>query len=77
MINVKPNQILAFVTRIITVPPLGFVSKPKIHFSDSVLATASICDVTLHLPCCHRSYQNFKEFMTEAIIATSAGYGMA
>ena len=74
--NVEVNHILAFITGVNTVPPLGFATKPKIHFTDSILATASTCDLTLYLPCCHRSYNEFKEYFTEAIIA-STGYGMA
>ena len=74
--GVKANDILAFVTGVTTIPPLGFASKPKLFFTNSVLATASTCDVTMHLPRCHRTYQDFKEYMTEAIIS-AGGYGMA
>ena len=74
--KVETSDFLAFVAGVTGVPPLGFlnIGKPKLYFTDAVLATASTCDVTLHLPRCHTSYECFKDYLTESLISDSS-YG--
>ena len=74
--SVDTSHILAFVSGITMVPSLGFQNPQlKMYFTDSVVATASTCDISVHIPRCHADYERFKEFMTESIISNN-GYGM-
>ena len=48
--SVDTSHVLAFVSGITMVPPLGFQNpQPKMYFTDSVVATASTCDISVHV----------------------------
>ena len=49
-------------------PPLGFNPRPKLLFSEEMLASASTCSLRLTLPTNHDSYQSFKESMVLSLL---------
>ena len=59
------EDILVFCSGASHVPPLGFDKPPTISFEyESVLATASTCDIQLRLPVLHGcDYLKFKDAM--------------
>ena len=72
--TLRLEDILVFVTGADCVPPMGFKTAPKIHFSHSSLklAVASTCAPSITLPTCHNSYEEFKDAMVESIVS---GFG--
>lgn len=72
---VTPHHILAFFTGADRIPPLGFDKKATMLFTSGVLATASTCDMVIRVPYCHDSYDKFKCFMVESLIA-NGGFGV-
>lgn len=65
------EDVMAFFSAASQVPPLGFDKDPTItfnHAGNTVLATASTCDLQLRLPTIHGSiYEDFKEALILSI----------
>ena len=68
-IVVTPEHILAFFTGADKIPPTGFDKKATMVFTSGILATESTCDMVIRVPYCHGTYDTFKSFMIEALIA--------
>jgi len=55
------DDVMALFSKSTRVPPLGFEKQPTLVFEDSMLATASTCDLVLRLPTVRSNYENFKD----------------
>ena len=63
------EDVLVFCSGSEQVPPLGYEKPPTIAFEyQSVLATASTCDIQLRLPICHgTNYSSFRNAIIESL----------
>ena len=68
-IVVTPELILAFFTGADKIPPRRLDKKSTMVFTSGILATASTCDMVIRVPYCHGTYDAFKSFIVEALIA--------
>ena len=68
-IMVTPEHILAFFTGADKILPRRLDKKATMVFTSGILATASTCDMVIRVPYCHGTYDAFKSFIVEALIA--------
>ena len=65
------EDVMAFFSAANRIPPLGFDKHPTLafnHTGDTILMTASTCDLQLQLPTIHGSvYEDFKEALLLSI----------
>ena len=68
--TLRLEDIFVFITGADCVPPMGFKTAPRMHFSHSSLklAVASTC-APITLPTCHNSYEDFKDAMVDSIVS--------
>ena len=63
-VTVALKDLLVFFSGSDETPPMGFSSTPVLGFTDEEqLAVASTCALKLTVPCVHRDYETFKNFM--------------
>ena len=71
------EDVLVFATGANCVPPTGIGKKVTIDFVDTYLfPVASKCSLTLYLPTCLLTYNEFKAAMVEGLVS-GAGFGQA
>ena len=61
------EYVLVFISGACTIPSGGFGKPGSLHFlhsPDTILPTASTCDITLRTPTCFSDYDIFKDMMT-------------
>ena len=68
-------DVMIFFSGASEVPHLGFEKLPTLTFHPGLLATASTCEIQLHLPLGHESYKQFKEYMILSIKGND-GFGL-
>ena len=75
-VTVTLKDLLVFFTGSDETPPLGFSSTPVLGFTEEEeqLAVASTCDLRLEIPCVHRDYDTFKNFMVLSLMGHD-GFG--
>jgi len=82
--NLTLTDLLFFATGVKDVPPMGFPTKPEIHFlheseengRPSAYPKANTCSCILQLPVVHGSYQEFVSAISFGIENTH-GFGFA
>ena len=71
---VKPENLLSFFTGLDSEPPLGFVPRPRLLFTDALLASSNTCGYKLYLPLNNSTYELFKYRMVLSLMG-HGGFG--